>query len=144
MRRLTLVAGVCALIGFANRADAQPNPNVMPGQVVGRPLNFNFAPVGQQLPMAAPQAGQSITANAMQRPYDPSRPFDVFKGTGIDPKTVIAPLTAPETKSDVLDKLSDKIREVFRLGQPPSRPPFVPGITRRSRERIDARTWRRD
>ena len=30
--------------------------------------------------------------NPLVRPYDPSRPYDVFKGTDIDPRTVVAPV----------------------------------------------------
>ncbi len=118
----------------------------MPGQIVGG-YRGQVAPVGKQQPAAAPQAGQSITGNAMQRPYDPARPFDSLKGTGIDPKNVLAPLTGPDGKPvatpDALDKLTERIKAFFGVNQPPPRPPYTPGIARRTRDRND-HMWRRD
>jgi len=148
MRRLALAASVCALLGLANRVDAQQGAqgvNTMPGQVVGNGFTFpQLNSVGQQAPQAAPQAGQSITANAMQRPFDPSRPLDMFKGTNIDPKTIIAPLTVPATQQTVFDKLTEKLRALVGSTTPPTRPSFAPGILRRTRERNEAHMWRRD
>ncbi len=119
----------------------------MPGRVVGT-SSIKTAPVGKQQPAAAPQAGQSITQNAMQRPYDPNRPYDAFRGTNINPKTVVAPVIGPDGKAivapDKLDELSSKIRSLFGLTPAPPRPAYAPGITRRSQERIQSRTWRRD
>jgi hypothetical protein len=154
MRRLALAAGVVCALGLSGESVAQLNTarpaanssgvNVMPGQAVGTPLNFNFNQVGQKTPAAAPQAGQSITANSMMRPYDPNRPLDVFKGTGIDTKNVLAPLTPPATQPDALDKLSEKIKALFVGNNPPPRPPYAPGISRRNRERAKERMWHRD
>jgi hypothetical protein len=152
MRRFTLAAGVACAVVLANSAGAQFNTTTtatsggsMPGQVVG--TFSGTAPVGQRAPAAAPQAGQSITANAMQRPYDPNRPFDAFKGTNLDPKNVIAPLVGPDGKQfeppDALDKLSEKIKAFFIQTAPPPRPPYVPGIGRRTKERVQS-MWRRD
>jgi hypothetical protein len=151
MRRFALLAGVACAAVLVNSAGAQFNsPTVggsaMPGQVVGS-YSGQVNPVGQRAPAAAPQAGQSITANAMQRPYDPNRPYDAFKGTNIDPKNVIAPLVGPDGKQmqqpDALDKLSEKIRAFFVRNPPPPRPTYAPGVTRRSHERHD-QMWRRD
>jgi hypothetical protein len=144
MRRWTLAAGVACAVVLASSADAQQGGPAMPGKVVGSPLNFNFSPVGKRQPDAAPQAGQPITSNPLMRPYDPTRPFDQLKGTGIDPKNVLAPLTAPDTKPDGLDLLSEKIKALFSLSRPPERPAFAPGILRRNRERTQERMWRRD
>jgi hypothetical protein len=96
----------------------------------------------------APPAGQPITANAMQRPYDPNHPFDAFKGTNINPKDVLAPLVGPDGKQvtppDALDKLSEKIKSIWGFAAPaPPRPPYTPGVTRRARERAQ-HLWRRD
>jgi hypothetical protein len=139
----------CAIV-LTNSAVAQNTTTSggfsMPGQVVGS-YRTVVNPVGNRLPAVAPPAGLPITANAMQRPYDPNHPFDMFKGTNIDPKTVIAPLTGPDGQQysppDALDKLSAKIKAFFVHNPPPPRPPYAPGITRRSKERIH-RMWRRD
>ena len=150
MRRFTLAAGVACAVVLANSAGAQFNsPTVggttMPGQIVGTVGSVN--PIGQRAPAAAPQAGLPITANALQRPYDPNHPFDVFKGSNIDPKTVIAPLVEPDGKQaqlpDALDRISERIKAFFIKTPPPPRPPYAPGISRRARERAQ-HMWRRD
>jgi hypothetical protein len=151
MQRLLVAAGIACAIVLTNSAGAQNTSNsggfTMPGQVVGS-YRTQVTPVGQKAPAAAPQAGQSITANAMQRPYDPNHPYDMFKGTNIDPNSVVAPLVGPDGKQvvppDALDRLSEKIKTLWGLAKPaPPRPPYTPGITRRSKERIN-HTWRRD
>jgi hypothetical protein len=165
MRRFTLAAGIACAILVTSHVGAQnttaPGGTVsgstsqigsgstlpsMPGQVVGSYTGQAF-PVGNKFPNAAPQAGLPITANAMQRPYDPNHPYDVFKGTNIDPKQVLAPLVGPDGKPvqppDKLDVLSDSIKSFFVRTPPPARPPYAPGITRRTRERIQ-QMWRRD
>ncbi|MBN9117675.1 MAG: hypothetical protein J0I06_00640 [Planctomycetes bacterium] len=144
MRRFLLAAGVACAVLLNGPVDAQFN-TTMPGQVIGS-YQGNVVPVGQRLPSAAPQAGQSITANAMQRPYDPNHPYDVFKGTNIDPQNVVAPLVADGRQyapPDALDRLSERIKSFFVSNPPPPRPPYAPGITRRTRERIQ-HMWRRD
>ena len=156
MLRLTLAAGVACAVVLTHPAGAQYNASngggsTMPGQVVGG-YRGQVNPVGQRLPAAAPPAGQSITDGAMQRPYDPNRPYDVFKGTNIDPANVLAPVVGPDGRSvvppDALDKLSDKIRALWGRAMPAlPRPPYTPGITRRAHERARARAdqmWRRD
>jgi hypothetical protein len=166
MRRLTLAAGIACAILLMNHVWAQnatapggtsssttttsaPGGTMMPtmpGQVIGGYRGQVF-PVGNKLPVAAPQAGMPITANAMQRPYDPSHPFDAFKGTNIDPKQVLAPLVGPDGKQvqppDALDKLSENIKAFFTRSPPPPRPTYAPGIARRNKERFH-RLWRRD
>ncbi len=154
MRRALLAVGVMCAVGVTGRSTAQFNTTsasnnsgtTMPGQVVGG-YTGQVLPVGQSAPQAAPQAGQSITANGMQRPYDPNRPYDAFKGTGIDPKNVLAPLVGADGKPiatpDALDKLSERIKAFFIKNPPPPRPPYTPGITRRAKERTN-QMWRRD
>ena len=153
MRRFMLAAGVACAVLLNSHVGAQLNtPNTvggttMPGQVVGQ-YRGQVQPVGQKLPAVAPQVGQPVTANAMQRPFDPNRPFDAFKGTNIDPKSVVAPLVGPNgqqvTPPDALDQLSAKIKAFFVRTPPPERPPFAPGILRRNRERHQQMMWRRD
>ncbi len=151
MRRLTLAVGVACAVLLTHSAGAQNNaPTVsgttMPGQVVGSYAG-TVSPVGQKQPAAAPAAGLPVTSNPLMRPYDPSKPYDVFKGTNIDPKQVLAPLVGPDGRPvqppDALDKLSDKLKAVFGFGTPPPRPPYAPGISRRNKERIQ-QMWRRD
>ena len=153
MRRLTLAGGIACAILLTHHAGAQINtppapaqPPAMPGQVVGTSRG-QVSQVGQRAPAAAPQAGQPITAGALQRPYDPNRPYDMFKGTNIDTKQILAPLVGPDGKQvkepDELDKLSAKIKAFFVQTPPPGRPPYAPGISRRTKERSQ-HMWRRD
>ncbi len=148
MRRVVLAVGVLCAVGVTGRGTAQNGaPNAMPGQVVGG-YRGQVNPVGKQLPQAAPQAGVPVAENALQRPYDPNKPYDAFKGTGIDPKTVLAPLSAPDGKliapPDALDQLSDRIRAIFGGNKAaPPRPAYTPGVTRRGQLRNE-HMWRRD
>jgi hypothetical protein len=165
MRRITLVAGIACAILAADHLGAQNSTGgtstaststslpggggtlpSMPGQVVGGYRGQTF-PVGNQFPAAAPQAGLPVAGNAMSRPYDPNHPYDALKGTGYDSKQVLAPLIGADGKPvqppDSLDLISDNIRAFFLHNPPPPRPPYVPGIARRTRERIQ-QMWRRD
>ena len=147
MRRFTLAAGIACAILLMNQAGAQNSTmtpggtatatttstggNGMPGQVVGGYRGQVF-PVGNKLPSAAPQAGQSVAGNAFQRPYDPVHPFDALKGTSLNPNQVIAPLIGADGKPvqppDKLDLISENIRAFFAHNPPPPRPPYTPGI----------------
>jgi hypothetical protein len=148
MRQLALAAGaVCALVGVATPVVAQGT--TMPGQVVG--TGYSLSPVGSQLPKAAPSVGTPIGSpfgSAAMRPYDPSRPYDVFKGTNIDPRNVAAPVVGFGDQS-AISKFYDKLKAV--VGIAPSGPPsmaavpgYTPGIGRRNRERAEKRLWRPD
>ena len=153
MLRLTVAAGVAGMVMLWHPADAQFNTtdinsvSMMPGSVVGS-YRGNVKPVGSKLPAAAPQAGQSITNNALMQPYDPSNPYASLKGAGIDPNQVLAPLVGADGKPvegpDGLDNLSQKIKALWGMAaKAPPRPPWVPGIARRNRERAQM-MWRRD
>jgi hypothetical protein len=123
----------------------------MPGQVVGTGVNGNFAPVGQQVKKAVPAAGQPINLPAdsgSMRRYDPSRPYDVFKGTNLSPSQVVAP-AAGVGDQNLLEKLYGKLKSVVGLapaGQQVQAPrsTYFPSLTRRNRERAEARRWMRD
>ena len=146
MRRVMLAVGVVCAVGLTGRGTAQNAGPGMPGQVVGS-YTGSVNPIGQRLPSVAPQAGLPVGANQNMRPYDPNRPYDMFKGTNFDPSSLVVPLTGPDgkpvTPPDALDRLSDKIKAFFVKNPPPPPPPYTPGITRRARERNDMR-WRRD
>ena len=139
---LSAIGAICA---FANVSFAQQP--IAGGQVVSN--SFNLNPAGARVPSAAPQAGNSI-GSPLMRPYDPTRPLDAFKGSNIDPKTVIAPVSGlPGTgQPDLLDRLYSRLGSVtsFIKPTPPStpKPNVTPGIFRRNRERNMPQNWRRD
>lgn len=148
MRHLGVAAAVALLAGSA--AGQSAAPAAMPGQVVGSGINLKPVgnPVGQRLPS---RDELKQLENPLMRAYDPSKPLDAFKGTGIDPKTVVAPVAGfPMTGDDpnLLERLYTKIGTVtgFLKTSPvvPQRPTFTPGIGRRNRERAEQRMWRRD
>jgi hypothetical protein len=152
MRQLgAAVAAACAVGLFVGEAAGQSGgngmPAAMPGQVVGTPLQLNT--VGTPVQRAAPPAGDQL-GNPLMRPYDPTKPLDVFKGTAIDPKTVIAPVMGyPGTGGqdpNLLERLYQKLATVTGFYKPsdPQRPTYTPGISRRNRERAMQRLWRRD
>ena len=147
MRRLMLAVGVaCAAAGTAGaQASMTAGGNaVMPGQSVGS--GFSLPSVGTQIPKAAPPAGNPI-GTALTRPYDPARPLDAFKGTGIDPKSIVAPVTTMGSgEPNVLDRLYQKLGSVIGFVKPgePARQTYTPGIARRNKERMEQRMWRRD
>ena len=152
MRRHLLAVGVvCAAAGLAHGQFGAPangtggGSPVMPGQAVGTGCGFPSA--GNPVPKAAPPAGTPLGSGLSSRPYDPSRPLDVFKGTGIDPKSVVAPIMPMGMKEpNLLDRLYDKLGAVtgFRRPDAPAQANYTPGISRRNRERAENRMWRRD
>jgi hypothetical protein len=154
MRRLGVAVAACAL-GLLARdgrgqapgtANKDQPPAAMPGQIIGTPLNMNA--VGTPVNKAVPsRADLKKLESPLSRPYDPSKPLDVFKGTNLDPKQVMAPVAAfPQTPNQsLLDKLNDKFASVTSFFKPsqPTRPTYTPGISRRNKER-SAMMWRRD
>jgi hypothetical protein len=174
MRRFTLAVGVACAILLLDHADAQNmagasgsatmstmstsgggsggtsggggGSGMMPGDVVGSYKGQLF-PVGERFPSVAPQVGQSIGGNSNSRQYDPSRPYDILKGTNLDSKNLIAPLLGADGKPvappDQLDLISERIKAFFARNPTPPRPPFAPGILRRSHARIK-QAWRWD
>jgi hypothetical protein len=148
MRQLWLAAGaVCALAGFATPASGQVN--TMPGQVVGTTVNFNnLNPVGTRLPRVGTPVGQPLNMPAdtpLLRRLDPSRPYDVFKGTNLSPSQLAAPIVGIGDQS-ALERFYDKLKSIVGLAKPADLrvPNYTPGIGRRNRERAEERLWRRD
>lgn len=154
MRRITLAAGVvCATflsteVGAQNATTSGNSAAAMPGQAVSTFRGGSVSQVGNRAPSAAPQLGQTVTGPNGSRPLDPNRPYDVFKGTNIDPNTLAAPLVGADGKPvgqpDALDMLSERVKAIFGVLKPnPPRPTFTPGVTRRTSERAKM-LWRRD
>ncbi|HEX4614136.1 MAG TPA: hypothetical protein VH092_38490 [Urbifossiella sp.] len=154
MRHLLALAATAATAGAAAAQFGTATGGVttsgggtsMPGQVVGSTPGLAGGtpqPIGTHQPQVGTPPG---------RPYDPSRPLDVFKGTGVDPNSVIAPLSPypslPAPEKNLIDRLYDRLDSVLTFSHTPKavpRPPNVtPGIFRRNRERVDDRMWRRD
>ena len=159
MRQLGLAACAVALCAgptagqfgsLGKPGDTNNLPAAMPGQVVGTGITLN--PVGTPISRAVPSRDDlKKLENPLMRPYDPSKPLDVFKGTNIDPKTVVAPVAGfPGTGTDpsLLDKLSAKLGSVTNFFKPsppvPTRSTYFPSLSRRNRERAMERMWRRD
>lgn len=144
--RLVLAAGVaCAVAGVA------AGQNAMPGKEVGS--GFSIKPVGNELRKVAPPVGSAPSGGLGSRPYDPSKPYEPLKQAGLDPDSVIAPLSAyPAMPSgaepDLIDKMYAKIGATFGLFPKPNVTPPpnpTPGIFRRNRERAKERAmFRRD
>ena len=148
MRRWIAAIGVACAVAGTLLAQQPSNGASMPGQVVS--TGFNLKQAGTRVPAAAPQAGNGIGSPLASRPYDPSRPLDAFKGTGIDPRSVIAPVSGfPGTQQpDLLDRLYAKLGSVTGFLRPTvptaATPTVTPGIFRRNRERHSQQNWRRD
>jgi hypothetical protein len=83
----------------------------------------------------------------MMRRQDPSRPLDVFRGSGLDPNQVVAPVPGAGDQS-LLGRLSERLRGIIspRFTEPnePGRSTYFPSLSRRNRERAEERMWRRD
>lgn len=123
----------------------------MPGQVVGTGFGGLSGSSPQPVGTKLPTVGDPLT-----RPYDPARPLDALKGTGLNPKSVIAPISAfptgptPGPEKNLIDRLYDKLDSalsfrITRTPEPVAAPMNVtPGIFRRNRERTADKMWRRD
>ena len=146
---LSAIGATCALASASFTQPPSAGSNSMPGgQIVSR--GYNLKAAGSRVPSAAPQAGNTI-GSPLMRPYDPARPLDALKGSNIDPKRVVAPVTGfPGTQQpDLFDKLYGKLNSVTAFLRPTapvkSTPTVTPGIFRRNRERHSMQqNWRRD
>jgi hypothetical protein len=151
MRQLLLAAGViCAAAGVTSWVTAQnatTQTATMPGgQIVSTTANLSHVgqQVGQQVghpvgnPINIPQD------NPLMRRYDPTRPYDVFKGTNIDPKAVVTPMPGG-SDSNIFARTYDRVKSVLGMTKTVAPTGMVtPGIFRRNRERAEARMWRWD
>ncbi len=146
MRQLLLAAGVLCAGGVAAHLATAQN-EVMPGQVVST-IN-NFQQVGTRLPQVGQKVGQPINMppdTPLMRRYDPSKPFDAFKGTNLDKRMVAAPVPLIAGDQTVLERFYDKLKSVVGISTKtiPEPPNVTPGIFRRNRERARERMWRWD
>jgi hypothetical protein len=112
----------------------------MPGRAVGTPL---LMPVGQSLPTPGQPVGTGPNGiPAALSPFGPSpngQPFDL--------KNVIAPYPGmPKPPPSFWDRLEERWMKLFESDKPAVRPtPWVPGISRRDRERKEERMrWQRN
>lgn len=107
----------------------------MPGKPVGQP---SVQPVGTQLPKVGNQLPRTGTSPG--QPGGVNSPFGGGAGwPTVDPALVVAPYPGDKKPAaDFWDRLQDRWAKLFA---PPPRPPsvYVPGITRRNRERREAR-----
>jgi hypothetical protein len=145
MRQLVLAAGVVCAVA-AQLAPAQ-NQSAMPGQVVSSTVQFNR--VGTTFPQVGARVGEPLNVPAntpFMRRANLNDPFDAFRGTNLDGKNVIAPVTGLGNQN-ALERFYDKLKSAVGLAtQDPLPPPptVTPGIFRRNRERAKERMWRRD
>ncbi|HEY3789405.1 MAG TPA: hypothetical protein VGL71_11150 [Urbifossiella sp.] len=148
----TWLAALGATLAIATGAFAQQSGpgfgSNMPGQIVS--TGYGLKAAGIRLPSAAPQAGRSV-GSPLAKPYDPSRPLDVFKGTNLSANDVVAPVSGfpgLSQQPNLLDRINSKIDSVTSFFKP-STPALTtrmitPGIYRRNRERAQERMWMRD
>jgi hypothetical protein len=140
---LTAFGAACTLACIASAQ--QPSP-LGGGTVVSS--GGTVTPAAPRLPSAAPAAGMKVD-NPFMKPYDPNRPLDALKGTNLNARDVVAPVSglSGTQQPDLLDRLADKLSSVTRIFKP-SQPSVsatnvTPGIFRRNRERHKME-WRRD
>jgi hypothetical protein len=156
MRRQVLTVGaLCALVVLAREANSQSTTastgtagNAMPGQFVGTGITYNLNPVGTQLPRAAPPAGNPINVpgnSPMMRRADPTRPLDALKGTNLNASQIVAPFPGASDHA-MLHQLHEKLKSIVGLTKVNAQEnsTYFPSLTRRNRERAEARLWRLD
>jgi hypothetical protein len=103
------------------------NP-IMPGEVVSSSSsNDTLSRVGKEAPKVGKSVGQPINLpaeNPLLRRYDPNKPYDMFKGTNLDVKSIVAPMNGYMSAAGdptVLDKLYGKLKSVVGLNTQPQR-----------------------
>src|SRR5580693_3872516 len=83
----------CAVIGMTGGAIAQNA--AMPGQTVGSSAGENLRLIGSEQPAAGKQVGKPINVpfnNPLFRRYNPANPYESLEGTGLNAKSVVAPV----------------------------------------------------
>jgi hypothetical protein len=130
MREVIAWGAVVGGLLLMNSANAQ----TMPGKPVGTP---SVQPVGTRLPSVGtqlPKVGQPPSG------YNGSKPNSPFAQggnwpTNVDPNLVVAPYPTPKLDSDGFwDKLYQRWLVLFEDDKK-AQPTWVPGISRRNRER---------
>jgi hypothetical protein len=138
----------CAVIGITGWAMAQ-NAS-MPGQVVSNTTGENLRLVGNDLPQAAKPVGKPINLpnnNPLFRPYNPANPYEALEGTGMNAKSVVAPVNGftSEAPQSMFQQFNNKVKSLLGLTTPPTvQRIYTPGIYRRDRQRAQERMWVRD
>jgi len=123
----------------------------MPGIGVGRPVMLQ--PVGNQLPRvgtALPRVGTNPNGLNMSQ-QNKQDPFGL-NGLGIkpsqlafDPKDVISPYPQmPSGETSFWDRVYDRWLGLFGTDAPATSSNWTPGLSRRNKERREAREFRRD
>ena len=145
---------MCAAIALTSWVRAQNLSPVMPGEVVSsNNTNDSLSRVGKQAPKVGKSIGEPINLpaeNPLLRRYDPNKPYDVFRGTNLDVKSIVAPMngfsqTAGTGDPTMLDRLYSKLQSVVGLSTKPQvQRVYTPGIARRNRERVQERLHPRD
>jgi len=122
-------------------------PGQLPGTTVSSPLNLS---VSRPVPAAVPPAG--VPVGVRPKPTDAllTSPAASLPKGSFDPSVVIGPVPAsmlPQGEQTLWQKFVDKFGERLGLVSSPETPRWVPGLSRRNRERADERRfihWWRD
>ncbi len=124
-----------------------PSP-IMPGEVVsGSNSSDKLNRVGKQAPRVGKPIGEPInlpTENALLRRYDPDKPYDMFKGTGLDTSSIVGPMNGytqvAGTDKSAVGQFYNKLKSWVGLSTKPQvQKIYTPGIARRNRERTQTR-----
>jgi hypothetical protein len=150
MSRLLRTLGLtCAVVGMTGWATAQ-NAS-MPGQVVSNTTGSNVRLIGNDLPQVAQPVGKPINLpnnNPLFRPYNPANPYEALQGTGMNAKSVVAPVNGytNEAPPSVFQQITNNMKSLLGLTSPPTvQRIYTPGIYRRDRQRAQERAmWGRD
>lgn len=138
------LAGLLGGVAAAQTPTPTPTSGTTPGKPVGAP---SVQPVGTRLPQTGtqlPKVGQPPSGYNGQKP---NSPFQGDKWPTPDPSLVVAPYPTPNLSSDNFwDKLYKRWLTLFD-DKNTTQPTWVPGISRRNRERrekyeAEMRRWR--
>jgi hypothetical protein len=153
MRFVRAAFGAVFAFGVVSAAVAQAPVSTagynMPGTAVGKPsVQPVGAPVGSRLPDVGTRLPPAVGQGAGQSPFGGAWPTPDPKT--VDPKSVVAPYPMqPAPASDFWDKLQQRWATLFDPPKPPQTNNWVPGLSRRARERRERaeaalERWQRD
>ena len=110
------IAAIVAILlqtgAFAQQSGPRKSGANMPGQIVSN--GYSLSSPGRRIPSVVLQAGKKI-GSPLVKPYDPSRPLDVFNGTNLSPSSVVAPVSGFPglgPQPDLLDRINAKLDSV--------------------------------